>query len=75
VCERSEAGYAGTMSVTALQLQEFLAGVDYPISREDLVRWAQENGAGTNLIQRLRSLPADQFTSPGEVGSAFDDLG
>lgn len=62
------------MSVTAVQLQEFLAGVDYPVSREDLVRWAQENGADTSLIQRLRSLPADRFDSPGDIGSAFDDL-
>ncbi|MET7469811.1 DUF2795 domain-containing protein [Micromonospora sp. NPDC005686] len=29
------------MPVTGAQLREFLAGLDYPVSREDLIRWAR----------------------------------
>ena len=52
------------MTVTGVQLQEYLAGLDYPVSREDLVRWGQENGASTAMLQMLQALPAEQFDSP-----------
>ncbi|GAB3158601.1 hypothetical protein GCM10027290_62100 [Micromonospora sonneratiae] len=62
------------MTVNALQVQEYIVGLDYPLSKEDLVRRAQETGAGTAIIQLLRSLPADQFDSPAEVGSALSEV-
>ncbi|MGW0431215.1 DUF2795 domain-containing protein [Micromonospora sp. NPDC003197] len=62
------------MTVNALQVQEYLVGLDFPISKEDLVRRAQESGAGTAIIQLLRSLPADQFASPAEVDSALSEV-
>ncbi|MFF5073362.1 DUF2795 domain-containing protein [Micromonospora olivasterospora] len=65
-----------TVSGAQLQeLQEYLAGLDYPLSREDLVRWGQENGLSTAALQLLRSLPAEQFGSPGELGDALRGLG
>ncbi|SIN17799.1 DUF2795 domain-containing protein [Micromonospora cremea] len=59
------------MTVTGVQLQEYLAGLDYPVSREDLVRWAQENGASTAMLQMLRALPVEQFESPDELNAAL----
>lgn len=59
------------MTVTGVQLQEYLAGLDYPVSREDLVRWCQENGASTELLQLLRALPVEQFDSPIELNDAL----
>ncbi|SCG33847.1 DUF2795 domain-containing protein [Micromonospora halophytica] len=62
------------MTVTGVQLQEYLAGLDYPVSREDLVRWAQENGASTELLQMLRALPAEQFNDPAELHESLATL-
>ncbi|WP_410811685.1 DUF2795 domain-containing protein [Micromonospora sp. 067-2] len=62
------------MTVTGVQLQEYLAGLDYPVSREDLVRWGQENGASTSMLQMLRALPAEQIESPTELGEALKTL-
>lgn len=62
------------MTVTGAQLQEFLAGLDYPVSREDLVRWGQENGASTETLQRLRTLPAEEFDTPAELVEALVTL-
>ncbi|MBM0235020.1 DUF2795 domain-containing protein [Micromonospora sp. STR1_7] len=62
------------MTVTGVQLQEYLAGLDYPVSREDLVRWGQENGASTALLQMLQALPAEQFESPAELSEALTTL-
>ncbi|MGC5021617.1 DUF2795 domain-containing protein [Micromonospora sp. DT47] len=62
------------MTVTGVQLREYLAGLDYPVSREDLVRWAQENGASTELLQMLKALPAEQFDDPAELNESLASL-
>ncbi|MEU7994920.1 DUF2795 domain-containing protein [Micromonospora sp. NPDC049060] len=62
------------MTVTGVQLQEYLAGLDYPVSREDLVRWGQENGVSTAMLQTLRALPAEEFDSPAELSEALNPL-
>ncbi|MEV1143598.1 DUF2795 domain-containing protein [Micromonospora sp. NPDC049799] len=62
------------MTVTGVQLQEYLAGLDYPVSREDLVRWGQENGASTEMLQMLKALPAEEFDSSGELNEALNTL-
>ncbi|MEU5670623.1 DUF2795 domain-containing protein [Micromonospora sp. NPDC047753] len=59
------------MTVTGVQLQEYLAGLDYPVSREDLIRWGQENGASTAMLQMLQALPPEQFTNPDELNAAL----
>lgn len=62
------------MAVNVMQLREYLEGLDYPVSKEDVVRRAQENGAGTAVLQLLRSLPAEQFSSPEDVGESLSAL-
>ncbi|MGN9766290.1 DUF2795 domain-containing protein [Micromonospora sp. SD12] len=62
------------MTVTGVQLQEYLAGLDYPVSREDLIRWGQENGVSTEMLQTLRALPAEEFGSPAELSEALNTL-
>ncbi|MFJ8581186.1 DUF2795 domain-containing protein [Micromonospora sp. NPDC093277] len=62
------------MTVTGMQWQEFLAGLDYPVSREDLVRWWQENGGSTETLQMLKALPAEEFASPAELDAALKTL-
>ncbi|MGR6321837.1 DUF2795 domain-containing protein [Micromonospora soli] len=62
------------MTVTGVQLQEFLAGLDYPVSREDLIRWYQENGGSTEMLQLLKALPAEEFDNPAELADALNTL-
>ena len=62
------------MTVNPIQLQKYLGGLDYPVSKEDLVRRAQENGADNEVLQTLRSLPADDFNSPNDVSEAVGHL-
>ncbi|TYB36160.1 DUF2795 domain-containing protein [Micromonospora sp. AP08] len=62
------------MTVTGVKLQEFLAGLDYPVSRADLVRWGQENGVSTEMLQMLKALPAEEFNTPAELGEALNTL-
>lgn len=45
---------------------------DYPVSRDDLVLIAEDNGAPTDIINILKSLPRDEYESREMV---FRDLG
>lgn len=57
-----------------VQLQRFLSGVDYPASRDDLVRHAQSQGADSEVLETLRKLPQDRFDGPHAVSSAAGEL-
>ncbi len=67
-------GNSFDMTVNPLPLPELLQGLDYPVSKEDLIRWAQETGAGTETLLRLRSLPVERFDSPDEISGALGEL-
>lgn len=53
-----------------IQMQKYLGGVDYPISRDDLVETAKSNGAGDDILDALKNAGADTFDSPTAVSSA-----
>ena len=46
---------------------QYLEGVDYPASKEDLASTAEGNGAPEELVERLRTLGRPTFSGPGEV--------
>jgi hypothetical protein len=55
---------------TPIELQKYLKGVEYPISKDDLVAAAQGNGAPEELVDALSGASADSFDSPTDVSSA-----
>lgn len=55
----------------ALPLPDYVEGLDFPLSREDLLRRAQELGADTSLLQALRSLPTEHFASAEQLLAAL----
>lgn len=60
-------------SPNLIDLREHLAGLDFPASKEDLIRRAQETGATTEVLEALRSLPADRVNSPEELGAIIGE--
>jgi hypothetical protein len=46
---------------------QYLEGVDYPASKEDLASAAEGNGAPQELVERLRTLGRTTFSGPDEV--------
>jgi hypothetical protein len=49
------------------QATQYLEGVDYPASKEDLASAAEDNGAPEEFIERLRTLGRPSFSGPDEV--------
>ena len=59
------------MSIDRIEPPDFLTGLDFPASTEDIVRRAQEVGAETRVLAALRSLPIQQFGSVHELREAL----
>jgi hypothetical protein len=55
----------GSDNPNPIELQRYLKGVDYPASRQDLIQWAEQEGAPEDLRSTLERLDADRFDSPG----------
>jgi hypothetical protein len=48
-----------------------LAGARFPVSKEDLLRRARDNGAGQDMLEVLESLPEDEeFETLGDLMKA-----
>ncbi len=56
------------------QLERYVSGLDFPASRDDLVRQATEQGAEDQVVETLRKLPATEFTGPESVSSALSEI-
>lgn len=55
-------------------LQDYLGGVDYPVSKEALVDHAERDGAPEDVRQTLEALDPADFDSPAAVRKAVEDL-
>lgn len=60
--------------VNPIQLQKYLKGVDYPASKADILKTAQEHGADENLCAILERLPDEEFKTPAAVSKAVGQL-
>ncbi|MER3433395.1 MAG: hypothetical protein C4288_08185 [Leptolyngbya sp. ERB_1_1] len=57
--------------VNPIEVQKHLKGIDYPVSKEDLVKHAEKNGADETLRFLLNDLPEDQYETPADVNKAI----
>ena len=55
------------MDINPDEATQYLEGVDYPASKEDLASAAEDNGAPEELVERLRTLGRPNFSGPDEV--------
>lgn len=55
------------MRVSPAELQKYLKGVSYPVSKEDLINAAQNNGAPAEIVEKIKQLASDMFNGPQDV--------
>jgi len=51
-------------------VQKFLGGIDYPASKEDIVRTATDAGADDDVLNALEGLPDREYDGPTAVSEA-----
>ncbi len=62
------------MAVNPIQVEKFLKGVDYPASKDDLVKKAEQNGADQEIRLTLQQLKENKFDTPADVSKAIGEL-
>jgi hypothetical protein len=62
------------MKISPAQVEKFLKGMDYPVSKADLIKYAQQHGADENIRAALQRLPDQTFQSPVDVSKAVGEL-
>lgn len=55
-------------------VQKFLAGLDWPASKEEIVEVAEREGAGEPIVSALRQLPDQSYGSAEEIASAVSGV-
>ena len=50
-----------------IDVQKALGGMDYPASREDIVKKAEGSGTGGTVLEALKNLPARQYDAPTDI--------
>jgi len=55
--------------VSPIEIQKALAGMDYPASKDDIVRRAEENGGAEEVIEALNKIPDREYEGPSGVSS------
>jgi hypothetical protein len=58
------------MGVQVTEVQKALKGADYPAGKDDLVRLAESNGAGGDVVDALRGMDGGRYESPADVMKA-----
>ena len=53
--------------VNPIQVQKFLKGVDYPCSKQDLIRTAKREGADDRVINTLNKIPDRNYDAPTDI--------
>lgn len=60
--------------VNLVQLEKNLNEVNYPVSRKDLVKHAEEKGADEGVLRALKQLPSKQYETPTEVSQTISNF-
>ncbi|WP_067633984.1 DUF2795 domain-containing protein [Actinomadura latina] len=50
-----------------IEVQKSLKGMDYPASKDDLVRHARDHGADDHIVEALQSMPDREYDGPSGV--------
>lgn len=61
--------------VNPIQLQKHLKGMDYPASKQDLIKHAEKNGADDNVRSVLQQIPDEDYETPAELSKAVGKIG
>ena len=59
--------------INPIELQKYLKGVDYPASKDDVVKAAEKNGADDEILEALKGISDESFERPTDVTKALSD--
>ncbi|OUE10253.1 DUF2795 domain-containing protein [Clavibacter michiganensis] len=61
------------MAINPIELQKHLSGLDYPASKDDIVKKAEDSGADSDTLDALKSIEDKEYDAPTAINSAVSD--
>jgi hypothetical protein len=58
-------------NISPIQVQRYLAGIDYPVSKSKLMKKVKDSGADKEVVSIIEQLPEQSFDSPNDVSKAI----
>jgi hypothetical protein len=56
--------------VSPIDIQKALAGMDYPATKEKIVKHAEQHGADADVIKALKGIEDREYDGPSGVSAA-----
>jgi hypothetical protein len=57
-----------------VQVQKYLKGVDYPVSKNDLLKHVDDQGGDKSVRATLEKLPDKTYQTPADVSEAIGQI-
>jgi hypothetical protein len=61
-------------NVNPVQVQKYLKGVDYPVSKNDLLKHVQDQGGDESVRGTLEKIPDKTYQTPSDVSEAIGQI-
>ncbi|MBD2775837.1 DUF2795 domain-containing protein [Iningainema tapete] len=58
----------------SVQLQKNLNEVNYPISKKDLIKYAEQKGVDERVLRTLKQIPSQQYETSAAVSEAVGNV-
>jgi hypothetical protein len=62
------------MNMMRMQMQQHLQGMSFPASKDDMMAWAKQHGAGNDEMEMMKKMPADMFNSMDDVNNSASQM-
>jgi hypothetical protein len=59
--------------VSPIDIQKALGGIDYPATKEQIVKHAEDNGGGKDVVDALQKIEDREYEGPSGVSAAVFD--
>ncbi|TFV63676.1 DUF2795 domain-containing protein [Geodermatophilus sp. DF01-2] len=59
--------------VSPIDIQKALSGMDYPASKADIVKHAEDNGGDKEVLDALKKIDDREYEGPSGVSAAVFD--
>jgi hypothetical protein len=62
------------MAINPIELQKHLSGLDYPASKDAIVKKAEDSGADADTLDALKKIEDTEYDAPTAINSAVSDV-
>ena len=60
-------------NINLKQLEKNLSEVAYPLSKKDLIKYAEEKGTDEEVLRALKQLPSKEYETLADVTKAINE--